>query len=156
MRLGVSLLVSTLGLAAVGGAAAGLRQGASLQAAPHPSRFPAGHVRLDAAPSVWVFVRAGCPHCEAHLRALERCTRDLESGRRELALSRLRVVGDRTGPAGARALPDTLRTALHVRLTPTTWLVRSDGTLLDVWRGARNERAWRRALDFVTGGGAPR
>jgi len=135
---------------------AGVRQIRILGAEAGPERFPATHLCLDGAPSAWIFARRGCPHCRDHLRALQCSIATLPARERALAVSRLRLVGGAEAPAGVRLFPDSLRTALGVRVTPTTWLVGPDGGVREAWRGARNERAWGRALGFLVGKAAGR
>jgi hypothetical protein len=146
MRVVALVLVVTLFGAVV---ALAVRQAGVLRSAAGPARLPAGVARLDGRPSAWIFVREGCPHCESHLQALVRGALGLEPALRSAALARVRVIGSRRPPSGTCPLPDTLRAALGVRLVPTTWLVRADGTLRESWRGARNEDAWRRAFAFL-------
>lgn len=116
-------------------------------ATPEGVCLPAHLVGRDARPSLWLFVREGCPHCVSHLQAFRRCLASLSPAERDVRLAQVHVIGWSTGaPAGAHREPEALRTALAVRRVPTTWLVDGRGRIRETWRGARGSDAWDRAL----------
>jgi hypothetical protein len=113
-----------------------------------PAALPsAAALPADGSASVWVFVRAGCGHCRAHLRELGVVLAALPPTRRTWARARLRIVGRCAEvPAGLTPLPDSLRGAAGVHRVPSTWLVDGRGQVQESWDGARGARAWRRLL----------
>jgi hypothetical protein len=132
-------------------AASLLQGGQRLQLTRPPAVIPAAY--RDGAPCIWLFVRAGCPHCEAHLAALGTSLSEFEPLGQHAALSRLRVIGSHASlPRGATPLPDSLRQALGVRFVPTTWLVDGEGRVVARWIGPRRPKPWRQAFDFVRSG----
>jgi hypothetical protein len=120
---------------------------------PERACLPPHLVGEDAHPTLWLFVRPGCPHCAVHLQALQRSLAALSPAERAARLARVHVVGASTqAPAGACREPEALRTVLAVRRFPTTWLVDGDGRVREVWRGARGSTAWARAFSFLDAG----
>lgn len=116
---------------------------------PGPTVIPAAF--RDGSPSIWLFVKEGCPHCDRHLAALNRSVSRLDSAARTSALARLRIVGTHAqAPSGATSLSDPWRLALGVRVRPTTWLVDGQGRIVARWLGPRDAVAWLGALAFVT------
>lgn len=103
---------------------------------------------LDApVPGVWIFARADCGHCTAHLALLGNAMHAYPDSLRLQMARRIVVVGDVQPPCdGVRVLPDSLRRALHVTWTPETWFVDAAGRVCKRWLGARGARAWRNAL----------
>jgi hypothetical protein len=156
MKHHVALLLVFVAIALTGTAVAARRHAAVWRAAAGPEFLPADVRRGDAARGAWVFVRAGCRHCAAHLDALARAAAALPDTQRTDALRRIRVVGGmRAGPPGVAHVADSVRTRLGVRLAPTTWLVDADGRVRRAWRGARGSAAWADALQFLCGGDVP-
>jgi hypothetical protein len=138
---GAILFVAMLGLGLA------LRQTLRLRAALSPPELRTESLPLDGVASIWIFVRAGCAHCEAHLASLCRGLELLPPARRDRARARLRVVGRVHLPfSDVRVFPDSLRTALGVRVVPSTWCLDPDGRVHESWRGARDVTAWRRLL----------
>jgi hypothetical protein len=150
MPLSVRILSLALLAALVAGATRHVRATAARSAL--PTAIPAAWAPDPTWPSVWIFVRPGCPHCEAHLAALARATDRRGAHRRQELLGRIRVVGDAERvPAGVRREPDRRRRELGVHTTPITLLVEPSGHVRQAWRGARGGRAWEQALDFLEG-----
>mgnify|MGYP001031144160 CR=1 FL=1 len=122
---------------------------------------PSGRAAIPAAfwdgdPSIWIFVRSGCLHCDRHLESLDRCLAQLDPAARRDALRCVRLVGGRTGALpGAVLLPAPWRDSLGVRSSPTTWLVDRQGHIGARWRGPRTARDWQRAISRLTAGGEP-
>lgn len=110
-----------------------------------PAMIPTEY--CDGAPSLWLFVRTGCPHCERHLEALDRSLAALDPARRGAALARLRIVGSPTAAPGAAVrLPVPASGCLRVRVHPTTWMVNAAGSVGTRWLGPRDAEAWEHAL----------
>ncbi len=144
-----------------GRVAAGLCAAATVLAGVHATRaFHASPVitvgsrapAIDAPlPGVWIFARADCGHCVAHLELLRNVVHAYPESLRLRVARRITVVGDAPPPCdGVRVLPDSLRRALGIRWTPETWFVDAGGRVCKSWRGPRGARVWRSALEEMT------
>ena len=134
------------GLAAVVLTVAGARMGRVFQAA-RPSkgtRLAEFHAPV---PGVWIFARAGCSPCEAHLAWLGQALGMFPDSIRTRMARQIVVIGTAKPPHDAvRVLPDSLRRTLGVGRTPETWFVDDASRLQRSWLGARGLRPWIQAL----------
>lgn len=130
----VTLAVLALAIASGARSARALRCTTPRATLPPECREKLGNETLHS-PSAWVFVRGGCPHCEAHLAALRRTAATLDTTRRARVLSRVHVLD---GEAIGRRL--------RVQRFPTTWIADAGGAIRETWCGARGPRAWSRAF----------
>jgi len=127
------------------------RQAQVWRAAGGPARVP---VAWSAAPPgrvAWVFTRRGCPHCAAHLAALDQAIHELPPAQRTAVLARIAISGTAVGGREMHRLPDSLAATFDVRIAPTTWWIEADGAVRRAWRGARGVAAWKGGLDFLAG-----
>ena len=134
------------GLAAVVLTVTGARVGRVFQAA-RPSegtRLAEVHAPV---PGVWIFARAGCSPCEAHLAGLGQALGTFPDSIRTRLARQIVVIGTAKPPHGAvHVLPDSLRRTLGVVRTPETWFVDDARRLQKSWFGARGLRPWIQAL----------
>jgi hypothetical protein len=138
-------------IVAVALVAVAMRQTQRWRALLSPVSIRTDHLPLDGEASIWIFVRAGCRHCEGHLAALQHALDLLPRMQRDRVRARLRVVGRVALPiADVRVFPDSLRRSVGVRTVPSTWWLDAEGHVHESWQGARNEVAWRRMLLAVS------
>lgn len=152
MRLALAIACAAVVLVAAVQAAR--RTHAVLQ--PDPGRIPDVLPAGDDPTGIWVFARAGCRACALHLEAMQRGASGLPAATRAAALQRVRLVGEAACPDAVRCMDDAARRAAGVQRTPTTWHVRADGTIGEIWYGPRSAATWRRALaNAATSVGSP-
>jgi glutaredoxin len=127
------------------------RQAEVWRAAGGPPRVPVAWSSETPARVAWVFTRRGCPHCAAHLAALDQAVDELPPALRAEVLAHIAISGMTAARRDVHRLPDSIATTFDVRIAPTTWWIESDGSVRRAWRGARGVAAWKGGLDFLAG-----
>jgi hypothetical protein len=114
-----------------------------------PATLPVAlQAHAGSTPQAHVFVRSSCRSCRAHHAAMETALQQLPESTQSVMRSRIHLweLGKATGSEAQRSKLPVDAGSIGIRISPTTWFVSSQDSILQVWLGARSAAHWQSAL----------